>query len=42
MAKLALGLGDRPATHRWLRRARRQRSHSIAFLGVDPELAELR
>jgi TolB-like protein/DNA-binding SARP family transcriptional activator/Tfp pilus assembly protein PilF len=42
MAKLHLALGDRAAAVGWLRRAREERSHSIAFLRVDPQLKELR
>lgn len=42
IAKVHLALGDRTAALRWLRRARDERSHSIAFLKVDPQLAELR
>lgn len=42
IAKVHLALGDRAAALRWLRRARDERSHSIAFLRVDPQLKELR
>jgi TolB-like protein/Tfp pilus assembly protein PilF len=42
MAKLNLALGNRGTALRWLERARNERSHSIAFLRVDPQLAELR
>ncbi len=42
IAKVHLGLGDRAAGFRWLGRAVRQRSHSIAFLRVDPQLARER
>jgi TolB-like protein/DNA-binding SARP family transcriptional activator len=42
IAKVHLALGDEPAATTWLRRALEQRSHSIVFLDVDPELAALR
>lgn len=42
MAKLSLGLGDTAEALDWLRRARDQRSHSLVFLAVDPQLAALR
>ncbi|HSJ25392.1 MAG TPA: BTAD domain-containing putative transcriptional regulator [Longimicrobiales bacterium] len=42
VAKVHEALGDRVQALRWLERAREQRSHSIAFLVVDPQLARLR
>jgi TolB-like protein/DNA-binding SARP family transcriptional activator/Tfp pilus assembly protein PilF len=41
-AKVHLALGDRNAALRWLERAFEERSHSMAFLRVDPQLAPLR
>ncbi len=41
IAKVHLALGDRDAALTWLERAFRERSHSIAFLAVDPGLAPL-
>lgn len=42
VAKVHLALGDRPAALRWLERAVDDRSHSLAFLRVDPQLEPLR
>jgi TolB-like protein/DNA-binding SARP family transcriptional activator/Tfp pilus assembly protein PilF len=42
LAKLHLALGDRDRAMEWLERALAERSHSIAFLGVDPQLDALR
>lgn len=42
IAKVHEALGDRAATIRWLERALRQRSHSMVFLAVDPQLANVR
>ena len=42
MAKLHLALGDRAEALAWLRRAYDQRSHSLVFLAVDPQLEPLR
>jgi TolB-like protein/DNA-binding SARP family transcriptional activator/Tfp pilus assembly protein PilF len=42
IAKVHLVLGDRPAALQWLERAEHERSHSRAFLRVDPQLAPLR
>jgi TolB-like protein/tetratricopeptide (TPR) repeat protein len=42
MAKLYLALGDRAEALAWLRRAYDQRSHSLVFLAVDPQLQPLR
>jgi TolB-like protein/DNA-binding SARP family transcriptional activator/Tfp pilus assembly protein PilF len=42
VAKVHEALGDRELALRWLERAREQRSHSIAFLAVDPQLSRLR
>jgi len=42
IAKARLALGDRPGALAWLDRARRERSHSLVFLRVDPHLAPLR
>ena len=42
IAKIHVALGDRAHALDWLDRARTQRSHSIAFLRVDPEVAPLR
>lgn len=42
LAKIHAALGDRSDALRWLDRAHLQRSHSIAFLRVDPEIAALR
>jgi TolB-like protein/DNA-binding SARP family transcriptional activator/Tfp pilus assembly protein PilF len=41
-AKLHLALGDAREALRWLRRAHEQRSHSMVFLAVDPQLDALR
>jgi TolB-like protein/DNA-binding SARP family transcriptional activator/Tfp pilus assembly protein PilF len=41
IAKVHDALDDRAAALRWLRRAHEQRSHSIAFLVVDPQLRRL-
>jgi len=41
-AKVHLALGDHNAALRWLERAFEERSHSMAFLRVDPQLAPLR
>jgi DNA-binding SARP family transcriptional activator/TolB-like protein/Tfp pilus assembly protein PilF len=41
VAKVHLALGDRDAALEWLERAYEQRSHSMAFLKVDPQLAAL-
>jgi TolB-like protein/Tfp pilus assembly protein PilF len=42
MAKLQLALGDSSEALQWLRRAFEQRSHSLVFLAVDPQLDPLR
>jgi TolB-like protein/DNA-binding SARP family transcriptional activator len=42
MAKLHIALGERAEALRWLDRAYEQRSHSVAFLSVDPQLDPLR
>jgi TolB-like protein/DNA-binding SARP family transcriptional activator/Flp pilus assembly protein TadD len=42
MAKLHVALGERPEALAWLQRAYEQRSHSMAFLAVDPQLDPLR
>ena len=42
MAKLYLALGDRAEALAWLRRAYDQRSHSLVFLAIDPQLEPLR
>lgn len=42
LAKIHAALGARGEALRWLRQAHQQRSHSIAFLRVDPEIATLR
>ncbi|CAN5704490.1 hypothetical protein BH23GEM8_BH23GEM8_04770 [soil metagenome] len=42
VAKVHLSLGDAEAALDWLEKAFRQRSHSMAFLAVDPHLAGLR
>jgi TolB-like protein/Tfp pilus assembly protein PilF len=42
MAKLYLALGERKEALTWLRRAYDQRSHSLVFLAVDPQLDPLR
>ena len=42
MAKLHLALGERAEALDWLRRAYDQRSHSLVFLAVDPQLEPLR
>jgi TolB-like protein/DNA-binding SARP family transcriptional activator/Flp pilus assembly protein TadD len=42
IAKVYDALGDRPRALTWLRRAHDERSHSIAFLRVDPQLRGLR
>jgi hypothetical protein len=42
MAKLHLALGDRDEALMWLRKAYDQRSHSLVFLAVDPQLDPLR
>jgi TolB-like protein/DNA-binding SARP family transcriptional activator len=42
MAKLHIALGERAEALRWLGRAYEQRSHSLAFLAVDPQLDPLR
>jgi TolB-like protein/DNA-binding SARP family transcriptional activator/Tfp pilus assembly protein PilF len=42
MAKLHLALGERAEALRWLRHAYDQRSHSLVFLAVDPQLDSLR
>jgi DNA-binding SARP family transcriptional activator/TolB-like protein/Tfp pilus assembly protein PilF len=42
VAKVHLALGDRTAAMEWLEQALAQRSHSMAFLKVDPQLAPLR
>ncbi len=42
IAKVHLALGDRAGALSWLERAFEARSHSMVFLGVDPQLAPLR
>ncbi|HEY0969492.1 MAG TPA: tetratricopeptide repeat protein [Gemmatimonadales bacterium] len=42
IAKIHAALGERDHALDWLDRAHAQRSHSVAFLRVDPEIAELR
>lgn len=42
VAKIHLALGKRDAALRWLERAHDERSHSMAFLRVDPQLADVR
>jgi DNA-binding SARP family transcriptional activator len=42
IAKVHLIIGDTTAAYRWLELARQQRSHSIVFLRVDPQLRGLR
>ena len=42
IAKVHLALGDRAVAVRWLERAIEERSHSRAFLRVDPQLRVLR
>jgi TolB-like protein/DNA-binding SARP family transcriptional activator/Tfp pilus assembly protein PilF len=42
IAKVHLALGDRAEALRWLDRTVEERSHSRAFLRVDPQLAPLR
>jgi TolB-like protein/DNA-binding SARP family transcriptional activator/Tfp pilus assembly protein PilF len=42
MAKLHLALGESAAALTWLRRAYEQRSHSLVFVAVDPQLDPLR
>lgn len=42
MAKLHLALGERKEALAWLQRAYDQRSHSMVFLAVDPQLDPLR
>jgi tetratricopeptide (TPR) repeat protein len=42
IAKVYGALGDRATALQWLERAHRERSHSIAFLRVDPQLQALR
>ena len=42
LAKIHAALGERDRALAWLERARAERSHSIAFLRVDPEVASLR
>ena len=42
VAKLHLALGQRDEAIAWLRRAHAERSHSIVFLSVDPQLDLLR
>ncbi|WP_295797299.1 tetratricopeptide repeat protein [uncultured Microbulbifer sp.] len=42
IAKAYLGLGDAEEGERWLRSALAQRSHSMVFLNVDPQLAAYR
>jgi TolB-like protein/tetratricopeptide (TPR) repeat protein len=42
VAKVHLALGERDEAMAWLRRAHAERSHSIVFLSVDPQLDLLR
>lgn len=42
IAKILAALGERTEALDWLDRAHAERSHSIAFLRVDPEIAALR
>ena len=42
IAKVYIALGDTPIALEWLQRAYDRRSHSMVFLKVDPQLAELR
>lgn len=42
VAKVHLALGDHATALRWLTRAVDERSHSLAFLRIDPQLAPLR
>lgn len=42
LAKLHLALGEPDAAIDWLRRAHAERSHSVVFLHVDPQLDALR
>lgn len=42
IAKIHEALGDRASALQWLRRAYAQRSHSMVFLAVDPQLSNLR
>ncbi|MBN8429949.1 tetratricopeptide repeat protein [Microbulbifer salipaludis] len=42
MAKAYLALGESAAAQQWLQRAVVQRSHSMVFLNVDPQLAAIR
>jgi len=42
IAKAHLGLGNTGEADRWLRRALAQRSHSMVFLNVDPQLSVYR
>ena len=42
IAKVHAALGENREAIRWLQRAANERSHSIAFLMVDPQLRELR
>jgi TolB-like protein/DNA-binding SARP family transcriptional activator/Tfp pilus assembly protein PilF len=42
IAKVHEALGDRTRTLRWLERAQAERSHSMVFLAVDPQLRRLR
>ena len=42
IGKVHLALGDRASALRWLEQAAEDRSHSRAFLLVDPQLASLR
>lgn len=42
IARVRLALGEKDAALDWLERAFRERSHSMAFLRGDPQLATLR
>ena len=42
VAKVHIALGDTDEALRWLERAFAERSHSMAFLRVDPQLQPLR
>ena len=42
IAKVHLALGERESALIWLERAVEDRSHSRAFLKIDPQLAALR